>query len=75
MLLAPDFTECVAPTGDGCGLGRVQQAGEISGAAEDGAAGSHEPQRHPSGESGTAAQFTCRLTNYKNTYVLTYGVL
>ena len=42
---------CLCDAGDGTRLGGVQQAGEISGAAEDGAAVTHEPQRHPAGES------------------------
>lgn len=42
---------CLCDAGDGTCLGGIQHAGEISGAAEDGAAGTHEPQRHPSGEN------------------------
>ena len=42
---------CLCNAGDGTGLGGVQQAGEICGAAEDGAAGTHEPQRYTSGDT------------------------
>ena len=42
---------CLCNAGDGASLGGVQQAGELCGAVEDGTAGTHEPQRHTSGDT------------------------
>ena len=45
--------------GDGPGLGGLQQAGELCGAVEGRARGTHEPQRHPSGQSRYCTSVLC----------------
>lgn len=50
------YRVCVWRAGDGAGVGGVRLPGEVSGAAEGGSSGPHEPQCHSTGE-----RWYCRL--------------